>query len=74
MMSKTECHTVFILFLTFFFFLQIQGKIYFDFFLFDPMDENVFASEMSFINLMVMAGKERFLIHPIFEIFLKLKW
>ena len=51
---------------------QIQGHVYFDFFLFNPRDDN--ESELSVINTLKACGKERFLVHPLFEIFLKLKW
>ncbi len=43
--------------------------------MFNPEDDGeLFASELSLITLLVSAGKERFLIHPLFEVFLKLKW
>ena len=70
---------------------QVQGKVYLDFFLFNPQSKVIkalisfngafnysiqdpFATELNIINTLVASGKERFLIHPIFEIFLKLKW
>ena len=53
---------------------QIQGKLFFDFFLFEPRNDDPFANEMSLLATLVCLGKERFLIHPLFEVFLKLKW
>ena len=32
------------------------------------------ASELGLINALITSGKERFLTHPLFELFLKLKW
>ena len=32
------------------------------------------TSEMSLINMVITGKKEKFLIHPVIEIFLKLKW
>ena len=54
---------------------QIQGKLFLDFFLFDPNnDDDPFANEMPLVTTLVLLGKERFLLHPIFEVFLKIKW
>ncbi len=46
----------------------MQGKVYFDFFLFDPHVNDNSASELKLINLLINSGKERLLIHPIFEV------
>ena len=54
---------------------QIQGKLFLDFFLFDPdNDDDPFANEMPLVTTLVALGKERFLLHPIFVVFLKIKW
>ncbi len=61
---------------------QLQGKVFFDFFLFyppkgsllhqtDPMQE---VGELALMETLIAARKERFLTHPVFETFLKLKW
>ena len=46
-------------------FFQVQGTVYFDFFLFTPQTNS--RSELSVIDTLISYGKERFLIHPIFE-------
>ena len=51
---------------------QMQGETYFDFYLFaaDPWQD----SEMDIIATIIGARKEKILLHPLFEAFLKLKW
>ncbi len=61
---------------------QIQGKVFFDFFLFyppkfsaqtiDPTKSEL--GELALLEVLIGARKERFLTHPVFETFLKLKW
>ena len=51
---------------------QIQGETFFDFFLFKP-DPGV-DSEMDIFATLLTGRKERFLLHPLFDAFLKLKW
>ena len=49
--------------------------MYFDFFLFSgDQTKDPASSEIGLFNALISSGKDRFLIHPIFEIFLKLKW
>ena len=52
--------------------IQVQGESFFDFFLFetDPWQE----SEMDIFATIIGKGKERILLHPLFDAFLKLKW
>ena len=52
--------------------IQVQGETYFDFYLFDsdPWQD----SEMDIFATIIGARKEKFLLHPLFEAFLKLKW
>ena len=45
-----------------------------DLFLFAPRCPMKSTSEMPLIEMLVTGRKEKFLIHPIIEIFLKLKW
>ena len=44
-----------------------------DLFLFHPTKTEK-QSEMKMVEMLIASGKERFLIHPLIEIFLKLKW
>ncbi len=62
---------------------QIQGNIFFDFFLLFPPPPPKGASadlthqevgELTLLETLIQARKERFLTHPVFETFLKLKW
>ena len=56
---------------------QVQGRTYFDFFLFMPSqinEETKSGTEMKFIDDLITYGKEKYLIHPLIEVFLKLKW
>ena len=52
--------------------VQIQGEVFFDFFLFETEPWN--DSEMEIFSSILAARKERFLLHPLFDAFLKLKW
>ena len=54
--------------------MQIQGDVYLDLFLFCPSKFDSSSSEIKMVELLLHSGKERFLIHPLIEIFLKLKW
>ena len=54
--------------------MQIQGNVYLDLFLFCPSKFDSSPSEIKMVELLLQSGKERFLIHPLVEIFLKLKW
>ncbi len=55
---------------------QIQGRIFFDFFLFYSnrhcSDDSV--GELALLETLIESRKERFLTHPVAETFLKLKW
>ncbi len=60
---------------------QVQGKIFFDFFLFYPPRRDgglptgkKEVGELTLLETLIEARKERFLTHPVFETFLKLKW
>ena len=55
-------------------FLQVQGNIILDFFLFNPNCPLRCSSELNMIKILFESGKEKFLIHPLVEIFMKLKW
>ena len=52
--------------------LQLQGRVYFDFFLFAPHADT--GCELGLIGTIIEAGKQRFLLHPIFSLFMQLKW
>ena len=52
--------------------LQVQGETFFDFFLFKPGQKD--DSEMEIFSTLIAAKKERFLLHPLFDAFMKLKW
>ena len=54
--------------------IQVQGQAMLDFFLFDPCCAKKCTSELQFIETILGTRKEKFLIHPIVQIFLKLKW
>ena len=54
--------------------LQIQGKTFVDFFLFNPNCPLKCSSELEVIRILFDSGKEKFLIHPLVEIFMKIKW
>ena len=54
--------------------IQVQGNIHLDLFLFDPNSPCRCASEMKMVDLLIASGKQKFLIHPLIEIFVKLKW
>lgn len=49
--------------------VQVQGRIYFDFFLFEVNNN----SEMEIFKSLVLADKQKFMIHPLLDMFLKLK-
>ena len=52
--------------------LQIQGETFFDFFLFKADQRD--GSEMRIFTTLITGCKERFLLHPLFDAFIKLKW
>ena len=52
---------------------QVQGRIYFDFFLFEIEAEDDNASEMNLYRTLVLAGKTKFIIHPLLDMFVKMK-
>ena len=58
----------------FFNYLQVQGNIILDFFLFNPNCPLRCSSELNMIKILFESGKEKFLIHPLVEIFMKMKW
>ena len=45
-----------------------------DTFLFNPNSSSRCASELKVIESLMQCGKEKFLIHPLIEVFMKLKW
>ncbi|XP_059085780.1 transient receptor potential cation channel subfamily A member 1-like [Tigriopus californicus] len=54
---------------------QVQGRVYIDMFLFNMSKDKCGRSdELNIIENLIAMGKERFLIHPLFELFLKMKW
>ena len=65
---------------------QVQGKIFFDFFLFAPPRSSIGAAdeqpekksldqnELTLPQILITHGKAYFLLHPLFETFLRLKW
>ena len=64
---------------------QIQGKVFFDFFMLYPTTEEggsgaaeerspTNSGELRLLETLIESRKERFLTHPVFETFLKLKW
>ena len=53
---------------------QIQGNIFLDFFLFNPNSPSRCASELAMVKILLQSGKEKFIIHPVVEIFMKMKW
>ena len=56
---------------------QVQGKIFFDFFLFCPPTEHgksCDTGELTLPQILISHGKGYFLLHPLFETFIKLKW
>merc|ERR1719357_432371 len=55
--------------------LELQGKTYFDFFLFAPRDGVLHGdSELAIVATLVEAGRSKYLIHPLFDLFTRLKW
>ena len=53
---------------------QIQGNVFLDFFLFNPNSPSRCASELAMVKILLQSGKEKFIIHPVVEIFMKMKW
>ena len=53
---------------------QIQGNIFLDFFLFNPNSPSRCASELAVVKILLQSGKEKFIIHPVVETFMKMKW
>ena len=53
---------------------QIQGNIFLDFFLFNPNSPSRCASELAMVKILLQSGKEKFIIHPVVETFMKMKW
>ena len=47
--------------------LQMQGVVYFDFFLFTPSENTSCKSELKAFDSLINYGKERFLTHPLLE-------
>ena len=45
-----------------------------DFFLFDPYCMKRSATELCLIDVLLASRKEKFLIHPLIQIFITLKW
>jgi hypothetical protein len=57
--------------------LELQGKTYFDFFLFSASTEATDGGHcpwLEIVETMIEAKKTKFLIHPLFELFMHLKW
>ena len=57
---------------------QVQGKIFFDFFLFcPPFEQGLFrkqrcdSGELTLAQILIAHGKAYFLLHPLFETFIK---
>ncbi len=56
---------------------QVQGKIFFDYFLFHPPcndggdNEREDTGELTMPKILITHGKQHFLLHPIFETFMK---
>ena len=53
---------------------QVQDCYALDLFLFAPRCPMKSTSELPLIEMLVTGRKEKYLIHPVIEIFLKLKW
>ena len=54
--------------------LKVQGQAILDLFLFDPGCKVKCASELQVIEELLASRKERLLIHPLIQMFLRLKW
>ena len=53
---------------------QVQGKIFFDFFLFCPNPgdcQQMDTGEMTLLQILITHGKAYYLIHPLFETFIR---
>lgn len=55
---------------------QVQGKIFFDFYLFCSPDETTGllkegTGELSLPQILISHGKQHYLLHPVFETFMK---
>ena len=60
---------------------QVQGKIFFDFFLFcPPFEQGLFrkqrcdTGELTLTQILISHGKAYFLLHPLFETFIKVNY
>ena len=71
--SKLDKFSLFV-FYSLFLMFQVQGCIFLDFFLFDPNCPMRCSSELAMVKILVQSGKEKFIIHPLVEIFMKMKW
>ena len=54
--------------------LKVQGQAILDLFLFDPGCKVKCASELQVVEELLASRKERLLIHPLIQMFLRLKW
>jgi hypothetical protein len=53
---------------------QVQGKIFYDFFLFYPPEEDEGredSGELTMPQILISHGKQHYLLHPIFETFMQ---
>ena len=53
---------------------QIQDVYYLDLFLFAPRCGMNSTSEMPLVDMLLIGRKVKFLLHPVIETFIKLKW
>ena len=53
---------------------QVQDVYFLDMFLFAPRCAMNSTSEMALVEILLMGRKEKFLLHPLIETFIKLKW
>ena len=56
------------------FLIQVQDNYFLDLFLFAPRCAMNSTSEMPLVEMLLMGRKEKFLLHPVIETFIKLKW
>ena len=56
------------------FLIQVQDIYFLDLFLFAPRCTMNSTPEMPLIEMLLMGRKENFLLHPVIETFIKLKW
>ena len=54
--------------------MQVQDVYFLDLFLFAPRCTMKSTSEMGIIEMLLVGHKEKFLLHPVIETFIKLKW